>query len=125
MTGLLISDAEAGVQFSALVAGSTITMQVEFAMTSAESVTTRQLCLLLPLPPGWPTSGGRHIAGGVCGVAVVNHRARVFTATLCADEYLDFRIKNRILWLDQFEPQLAIAELAVHGWRRLDEVTHM
>jgi len=43
----------------------------------------------------------------------------------CANEYLDFRIKDRIVQLDQFEPQLAIAEHAVHGRRRLNEVTHM
>jgi hypothetical protein len=46
-------------------------------------------------------------------------------AARCANEYLDFRIKDRIVWLDQFEPQFAIAVLAVHGRRRLDEVTHM
>jgi hypothetical protein len=41
------------------------------------------------------------------------------------NEYLDSHIKDWIVWLTQFEPQFAIAELAVHGRPGLDEVAHM
>jgi hypothetical protein len=46
-------------------------------------------------------------------------------AAFCANEYLDSHIKDWIVWLTQFEPQFAIAELAVHGRPGLDEVAHM
>jgi len=47
---------------------------------------------------------GRYIARGVCGVGVVKHRERVRMAAFCANEYLDFHIKDRIVWLNPFEP---------------------
>jgi hypothetical protein len=46
-------------------------------------------------------------------------------AAFCANEYRDFDIKDRIVWLNPFEPQFAIAEFAVDGRRGLDEVTHI
>jgi hypothetical protein len=61
----------------------------------------------------------------MCGVAVVNHAARVPKAAFRTNEYLDFRIKDRIVRLDQFEPQLAIAALTAHGRRRLNQVAQM
>jgi hypothetical protein len=38
-----------------------------------------------------------HTARDVCGIGVVNHPARVRTAAFYANEYLDFRIKDRIV----------------------------
>jgi len=67
----------------------------------------------------------RHIPRGVCGVRVVNHPARVRTAALYANEYLDFYVKDQIVWFNPFEPKFAVAELAVQGRRGFDEVTHM
>jgi hypothetical protein len=62
---------------------------------------------------------------GVCGIGVVNHPVRVRTAASYANEYLDFRVKDRIGGFDPFEPQFAIAAFAAQGQRRLDEVTHV
>jgi len=45
-------------------------------------------------------------------------------AAFCANEYLDFHIKDRIVWLNPFEPQFAAAALAAHGRRGLGEVAH-
>jgi len=40
----------------------------------------------------------------VCGIGVVNHPARVRAAAFHANEYLDFRIKDRIVWFNPLEP---------------------
>jgi hypothetical protein len=46
----------------------------------------------------------RNAPRGVCGIAVVNHPARVRTAAFYANEYLDFRIKYRIVCFNPAEP---------------------
>jgi hypothetical protein len=52
----------------------------------------------------------------------VDQLTRVLAAAFCANEYLDFDIKGRIVWLNTFEEQLTVAMFAVHGWQRLNEV---
>jgi hypothetical protein len=66
-------------------------------MRSTESVTARQACLLLPDAVKLAYRAMPHIARDVCGIGVVNHPARVRTAAFYANEYLDFRIKDRIV----------------------------
>jgi hypothetical protein len=39
----------------------------------------------------------------------------VRTAAFCANEYLDFRVKDRIGAFDPLEPQFAVAAFAVQG----------
>jgi len=46
-------------------------------------------------------------------------------AAFCANEYLDFDIKGRMVRLSMLEEQLTVAMLAVHGWQRLNEVAHV
>ncbi len=48
-----------------------------------------------------------------CRIAVVTYQVRLLKAALCADEYLGIQIKGRVDWLNQFEPQLATAAVAV------------
>ncbi len=62
---------------------------------------------------------------GVGGIGFVDQLTRVLAATFCANEYLDFDIKGRIVWLNTFEEQLTVAMFAVHGWQRLNEVAHV
>jgi hypothetical protein len=45
-------------------------------------------------------------------------------SVLWGDKYLGIQIKDRVGWLNQFEPWLAIAEVAVQRERRLNEITH-
>jgi hypothetical protein len=47
------------------------------------------------------------------------------TPAFYANEDLDDDIEDRIVWLNPFEPEFAVAEFAVQGQRGLDEVTHM
>jgi hypothetical protein len=49
----------------------------------------------------------------------------VLAAAFCANEYLDFDIKGRIVSLNTFEEQLTLAMFAVHGWQRLNEAAHL
>jgi hypothetical protein len=49
----------------------------------------------------------------------------VLATALCANEYLDFEIKGRIVRLKAFEEQLPVAMFAVGGWQRFNEVAHM
>ena len=67
----------------------------------------------------------RQTPRGVCGIGVAIHPARMRTAAFYANEDLDGDIEDRIVWFNPFEPEFAVAELAVQGRRRLDEVTHM
>jgi hypothetical protein len=55
----------------------------------------------------------RHTPRDVGGIGVVNHPARVRAAAFYANEYLDFRIKDRFGGFNPFEPQFAIAAFAV------------
>jgi hypothetical protein len=61
----------------------------------------------------------------VRGIAFVDQLTRVLATAFCANEYLEFDIKDRSLWLHTFEEQHTAAMFAVHGWRRLNEVAHM
>ncbi len=65
---------------------------------------THQSCLLLPDPAWLIHLAGRNTARGVCGIGVVSHFAKVLMAAFCANEYLDFHIEGRIVWLNPFEP---------------------
>jgi hypothetical protein len=49
---------------------------------------------------------------------------RLLVAALGADKYRNIQFKGRPVWQKLFEPQLAMAEVAVLRWRRLDEVAH-
>jgi hypothetical protein len=73
-------------------------------MTSAESVTAHQACLLPPDPVWLIHLAGRNTPRSVSGIGVVNHWVRVHMAAFCANEYLDFRIKDLIVLLNHFEP---------------------
>jgi hypothetical protein len=55
----------------------------------------------------------------------VDQPARALATAFCADEYLDFDIKGRMVRLSTLEEQLTVAMLAVHGWQRFNEVAHM
>ena len=76
----------------------------ESAMRSAESVTAHQACLLLPDPVKLAHRAMPHTARDVCGIGIVNYPVRVHTAAFYANEYLDFYIKDRIVWFNPFEP---------------------
>jgi len=69
------------------------------------------------LPPRGPR--------GVRGIGFVDQLTRVLATAFCANEYLDFDIKRRIISRDTFEEQLTVAMFAVHGWKRLNEVAHV
>jgi hypothetical protein len=58
-------------------------------------------------------------------VEVMAHGTRLYTATLCADEYLVVQIKGAISWLNQLKSQLTTAFVATRRGRRLDEGAHM
>ena len=66
--------------------------------------TAHQVSLFSAGPARLAHLAGQHIARGVCGVGVVKHLERVRMAAFCANEYLDFHIKDRIVWLNPFEP---------------------
>jgi len=55
----------------------------------------------------------------------VNYPEQLRMGAFYANEFLDFHIKDRIVWLNPFEPQFAVAVLAAHGRRGLGEVAHM
>jgi hypothetical protein len=67
----------------------------------------------------------RQTLGGACGIGVAIHPARMHTAAFYANEDLDDDIEGRIVWFYPFEPEFAVAELAMQGRRGLNEVTHM
>ncbi len=69
------------------------------------------------LPPRGPR--------GVRGIGLVDQLTRVLATAFCANEYLDFDIKRRIISRDTFEEQLTVAMFAVHGGKRLNEVAHV
>jgi hypothetical protein len=46
----------------------------------------------------------QHTPRGVGGIGVVNRPVRVHTAAFYANEYLDYYIKDRIVWFNPFEP---------------------
>jgi hypothetical protein len=53
------------------------------------------------------------------------HDVRLLMTAVYADEYLVLQIKFAVGWLNQFEPQLATAEVAARRGRRLDEGAHV
>jgi len=53
------------------------------------------------------------------------HDVQLLMTAIYADGYLIFQIKGMIGWLNQFQPQLATAEVAARRGRRLDEGAHM
>ena len=58
-------------------------------------------------------------------IMVMFHDVRLLMTAVYADEYLIVRIKFAFGWLNQFEPQLATAEVAARRGRRLNEGAHM
>lgn len=54
------------------------------------------------------------------GISFVDQLTRVPATAFC-DEYLEFDIKGRNLWLDIFEEQHTVAMFAVGGWQRFNE----
>src|SRR5674476_671352 len=58
-------------------------------------------------------------------IVVMFHDVRLLMTAVYADEYLVLQIKFAVGWLNQFEPQLATAEVAARRGRRLDEGAHV
>jgi hypothetical protein len=55
----------------------------------------------------------------------VDQLTRVLATAFCANEYLDFDIKGRIISRETLEEQLTVAMFAMHGRKRLNEVAHV
>ena len=66
----------------------------------------------------------RYFARNVRRIAIVRHLASLLMTAFCANEYMKFRIEERIAQLYQFQQKLAAALLAMRGWRGRDKVTH-
>src|SRR5665647_856333 len=56
--------------------------------------------------------------------SVVANCERLLTTAVCADENLVLQIKSAVRGLDQLEPELATALVAIRRWRRFGDGAH-
>jgi hypothetical protein len=73
-------------------------------MRSAESVTRASSVSIAPGSARLFHLTAQYPPRSMCGIGVTTHPTRMHLAAFCANEYLDYYIKDRIVWFNPFEP---------------------